>query len=183
MRYKILGLMILVLLTMPTVSAFTTNSTCSGTNTLYEEMELNYYIDGSLDSTEKWNNTVTCRYGCENGKCVNEEISFTAPLVYSIIAFAFGFFAFKLNENHIAIQVLFIFTSLIIFLIASSMVTEFMESSAISSTFQLLGVKGYSILLYVFIAFLTYFFIMLLVNGFNLLSDLTKANMEKKGKR
>ena len=65
---KIIYLVIFTLF-FGSVYAMTTEQICLNSTHLYEEIKLEHYIDGSLDSIEIWNKTIECNYGCENNQC------------------------------------------------------------------------------------------------------------------
>ena len=68
MKRMILG-MVLTMLLLSGVYALETETSCFDATTLYEEISIKHYVDGVLDSTEIWNKTTPCDYGCVNNQC------------------------------------------------------------------------------------------------------------------
>lgn len=84
MKKMLIALM--VLLSLQSAIAFTENSHCINSTHLYEELEISHYVDGAFQETEKWNNTVSCNLGCNNGKCIeNVQNNLLLPVVMYVL--------------------------------------------------------------------------------------------------
>jgi len=80
MKLKIMGLMFLLMIS--SVFALKAEVTCLNSTTLYEEIKVFHYIGGSLDSTEIWNHTTPCPYGCSDNMC--QEASILNTTMFSV---------------------------------------------------------------------------------------------------
>lgn len=71
MKKIIYSIITFSLIFFSSVFAMDYNSTCNDTNTLIQETKIKHYIDDILDSTEVWNQTIICNFGCLNGRCLD----------------------------------------------------------------------------------------------------------------
>lgn len=171
MRKLIYQVMIFALMLFSSVFAMSYNATCNDTNTLYEETKIYHYIDGSLDSTEIWNQTITCRFGCDEGRCINENLNFTFPLIIAAIGISLGFFSFKMDKEHAAMQLLFMSLSLMMLMSSLSIANRYVEVESSSSSLQNIGIGSFSIVVWAFRLFVLYFIIIFIWNLLLQLSD------------
>lgn len=163
MRKIVLIMPFLLVLLMPVANA-TANFTCQDTNTLLKEIEIAHYINGSLSSTEIWNQTVDCVNGCSEGKCLNENINFGFPLIFTLVGFSLGYFSFKINKTYYLLHFLFLGIALSMFLVAVSITNRYMVSVGTTTTLIDVALRGYTATMWLSIAVASYFMIVLLKN-------------------
>lgn len=79
---KTITLIGVILTLMPLVQGLGYSSYCLDGDTLYEETLIYYYVNGTYQYNEKWNQTVECNLGCHAGVCTeNSETSMVMPSV------------------------------------------------------------------------------------------------------
>lgn len=169
-----------VLFLLSSVYGFEHNITCIDTNTLYDELIVYHYINGVFQETEKWNSTKICAFGCKNALCTNENIDYTAPLIFIFVGALFGYFSFKLKGDYAVLQMLFLPISILFILISVSVTVRYLESSSISDNVISILLRGNTIIIWVIVLILAWFLVMFLKN---IVIDFIESNQQKKFKR
>lgn len=107
-------ILMMVLFLLPISTAFNLNTTCLDNSTVYEEIQVNYYLNGSLDSTEKWNQTSHCIHGCYNGVCVEKSNGVGVNMGLGILfaGIFLGFFGLKMDQSSKDLLTEFILSSM-----------------------------------------------------------------------
>lgn len=117
----IIGLWLLIAL-LPTAQAVTPYTNCS--NGVYTEL---YYNGSSVIH----NNTYTCATGdcADNGlECdvpADTNIFFPIGVAFSIIAFILAYLAYKVDENHAPLQIIFLISSILHMVFVTYLISGF----------------------------------------------------------
>lgn len=120
---KLLTILIIALMVVPTASAMTLDTDCNITTGTYRE----YAYNGS---TLMFNNTFTCPSGCANNglECdspAQPESFFAFAVVFSLAAFTMAYIALRLNEDYKPLQIMFLAFSVLYIAFVSYVVSGF----------------------------------------------------------
>lgn len=165
-----------VLFLLPTVLSGT-NYTCTDSGTLLEETQIAHYVNGSLTSTDIWNQTIDCVYGCNEGKCINENVNFAVPSVFIGVGLVFAYITFKLGSDYNEFKFFFLSMSFIMMLIAVGLTNSYINVLAYSTTITAIGLRGFTVLMWGFILFVAWTLVLLIKNTSMKLVD--KVNRTK----